>query len=297
MTIKRIAVVLNSKAGALLGRAEANHALQDALVEAGLAAEFIAAEGALPARIARAAATGADAVVVAGGDGTIACAAQHLAGGAIPLGIIPFGTMNLFAKDLRLPIGDVAAALRVLAEGRVRTVDVGDVNGHCFLCASMLGLPVRLGRYREESRGAGLRLWLGMARAALRLLIRGAPIKGKLDIAGKNRRVRATSMTVTVNAIDEASGLGFARQHLDRGELGVYLIRPAGLLGYPRLGINLIAGRWRRDGSVRAYRTEGATLTSRARAVQVMNDGEIRLITPPLHYRVRPRALLVVAPP
>jgi diacylglycerol kinase family enzyme len=293
--IKRIAVVLNSKAGALLGRTEASRVLQMELDSAGLVAEFITPDGTLPARIARAVAAGADAVVVAGGDGTIACAAQQLAGGSVPLGIIPFGTMNLFAKDLRLPIGDVAAALRVLADGHVRRIDVGDVNGRVFLCASMLGLPVRLGRYREGSRGSAT-LWLRMAGAALRLLIRGAPIKGQLEFAGKARRIKASSMTVTVNMIDAESGLSFARRHLDRGEFGLYLINPAGLLAYLGLAFNLIAGRWRHDRGVRVYRTGSAELTSQARGVKVMNDGEIVLIPPPLHYRIRKQDLLVLAP-
>jgi diacylglycerol kinase family enzyme len=295
VTIQRIAVVLNGKAGALLGRAEASRILQTELDAAGLVAAFIPAEGSLPDRIARAVAAGADAVVVAGGDGTIACAAQHMAGGSVPLGILPFGTMNLFAKDLHLPVGDVAAALRVIAAGHTRRVDVGDVNGRVFLCGSMLGLPVRLGRYREGSRGSAT-LWLRMARAALRLLVRGAPIKGQIEFAGKARRLKASSMTVTVNMIDAESGLSFARRHLDRGELGIYLIQAAGVLAYLGLAFNLITGRWRHDRGVRVYRSESADLTSQARGVKVMNDGEIVLIPPPLHYRVRKQDLLVLAP-
>ena len=207
----------------------------------------------------------ADAVVVAGGDGTIACAAQLMAGEAMPLGVIPFGTMNLFAKDLGLPIGDVSAALRVIAAGQTRQVDAGDVNGHIFLCASMLGLPVRLGRVRETSRGAGLLGWLRMARAAIRLLIRGAPVKGRLEIAGVKRRLRATTLTVTVNAVDAASGLSFSRPSLDGGELELYVIKPKGLVAYLRLAMNLVMGRWREDRAVRSYRVETAILHKRAR--------------------------------
>jgi diacylglycerol kinase family enzyme len=296
MTIRRIAIVLNRRAGALLDDPGARDAFSAALMDAGLQADFIPDDEPLPARMARAAKSGADAVVVAGGDGTIACAAQELAGGLIPLGIIPFGTMNLLAKDLQLPIGDIAAALRVVAHGTARLIDAGEVNGHLFLCASMLGLPVRLGRYRESSRGRGWRVWLQMVLAACRLLIRGAPVKGRLEIGGSKARVRATTVTVTVNPVDEESGLRFARTRLDLGQLGIYIVHPAGLSGYAALAVRLALGRWRQDAAVRAFQADAARIDSRRRAIQVMNDGEIRLVSPPLTYRIRPGALLVLAP-
>ena len=296
MTIHHVAVVLNGKAGALLQREGAQSELLSLLAGAGFQAEFIPNDEPLPARIARAARSGADAVIVAGGDGTIACAAQALAGGPTPLGILPFGTMNLLARDLHLPIGDIAAAIRIMAEGRTRRIDVGDVNGHVFLCASMLGLPVRLGRTRERSRGGGLWLWFRMARAALRLLIRGAPVKGTLEVAGAVSRLHATTLTVTVNAVSEASGLEFSRPRLDGGALALYVLRPRGLTGFLSLAVRLAAGRWRHDQAVQEHEAPAATVGSRVRAIQVMNDGEISLIPPPLQYRVRPGALLVLAP-
>ena len=58
-----------------------------------------------------------------GGDGTIAAAAQRLAGTGVPLGILPLGTMNLLARDLGLPTG-LEAAAAALAHGHARAVDV-----------------------------------------------------------------------------------------------------------------------------------------------------------------------------
>ena len=51
-------------------------------------------------------------LVIAGGDGTIACAAQQIVGTDVTLGILPFGTMNLLAVDLGIPVGNIAAAMR-----------------------------------------------------------------------------------------------------------------------------------------------------------------------------------------
>ena len=295
MAIKRVAIVLNGRAGALLGQ-DGTGELEAALIAAGLQAEFVDEAGKLPDRIARAAAMGADAVIVAGGDGTVACAAQALAGKDVPLGILPFGTMNLLAKDLHLPIGDLAAAIQVVANGRARAIDVGEVNGHFFLCASMLGLPVRLGRYREGTRAPGLRTWLRMARAAARLLIRGAPVQASLEMGSTPIPLKAMTLTITVNALDEASGLDFSRPRLDGGQLCVHVVHPSGFWAYLALTARLIAGHWRQDQAVEEYRTEMVKVGGRTRAMQVMNDGEISLLTPPLLYQIHKTALLVLAP-
>ena len=299
MAIRHVAVVLNGRAGALLEQSDPG-ALEAALSAAGLQATFIAEQGKLPERIGKAAKMGAEAVIVAGGDGTVACAAQALAGQQIPLGILPFGTMNLLAKDLGLPIGDLAAAVQVVANGRPRAIDVGEVNGHFFLCASMLGLPVRLGRYREEIRAPGLRNWLRMARAAARLLVRGAPVQATLDMGAAMKAgpipLKAMTLTITVNALDEASGLDFSRPSLDGGQLCVHVVHPSGFWAYVALIARLIAGHWRQDGAVEEYRTEMVNVGGRTRAMQVMNDGEISLLTPPLQYRIHKTSLLVLAP-
>ena len=130
---KCIAVVSNAASGAFLDSPGASATLPDLLRDAGFAAEFIdQGAGTLPRRIGLAIDSGADMIVVAGGDGTIACAAQQLAGKAIVLGILPFGTMNVLAKDLGIPIGDIAAAVAVLRDGQVREIDAAEVNGQIY---------------------------------------------------------------------------------------------------------------------------------------------------------------------
>src|SRR5688572_22613791 len=67
-------------------------------------------------------------VVVAGGDGTVREVAGVLAGTRTPLGIVPLGTANLFARNLGLPLGGSERSMVVALEGPVREVDVGRVS-------------------------------------------------------------------------------------------------------------------------------------------------------------------------
>ncbi|HET8548404.1 MAG TPA: diacylglycerol kinase family protein, partial [Bryobacteraceae bacterium] len=82
----------------------------------------------IAAAVRRALAAGSSAVVAAGGDGTVGAVAAELVGTSIPLGVLPVGTLNHFARDAGIP-GKLADAARVIAEGRTTKVDVGEVNG------------------------------------------------------------------------------------------------------------------------------------------------------------------------
>src|SRR3954447_2472479 len=72
---------------------------------------------------------GSRTVVAGGGDGTINAVAAVLVGTNTSLGVLPFGTLNHFAKDLQIPL-DLEGAARTIVTGQTIAVDVGEVNGH-----------------------------------------------------------------------------------------------------------------------------------------------------------------------
>lgn len=74
-------------------------------------------------------ASGADAVALIGGDGTIHLAAQVLAGSGMPFGVIPAGTGNDFARAVGVPLDDPAAAADLIVAGKTRSVDVASAQG------------------------------------------------------------------------------------------------------------------------------------------------------------------------
>jgi diacylglycerol kinase family enzyme len=296
---RRIALVLNGQAGGLLGQPQAGEELAEKLAASGAEIVVIPPErGTLPERMRAARETGAACVAVAGGDGTIACAAAALAFSEVSLGLIPSGTMNLLAKDLHIEPGDVEAALETLAHGQTRVIDVAAVGGDIFLCASMLGTPARLSRHREagRQRGNGLRAWAGFGRATLRALSRNRSIRVVLRADDRDMKVRTPSITITVNRLDDDTARLFGRSDLCGGVLGVYLVRRSSALRQLLLlARTVITGRLRTP-EIDFFTTRTLVVESADTAMHVLLDGELRLIKPPLRYEIQPGALRVIVP-
>ena len=301
---RRMVLVMNAKAGALLDQGDGGGTLEDMLRGQSGGLELVPeGTGNLPARVARAQDMGGDIVVVAGGDGTVACAAQSMAGTRAVLGLVPCGTMNLLARDLGLDPDDHASCVRVLAEGRARAIDTGEVtdaNGarHVFTCASMIGTPARLSRHREagRARGNGVLAWAGFGLAAARALWRNRSMRLVLRYDGRVRRVRTPSLTIVVGALDDASGRMFGRSRLDQGQLALYLVRRSSVLGQV---VMMARTAWRGAAStpeIEVILTDSLEVHGAHRAIHVLVDGERRLLKPRLRYRVRPGALNVMAP-
>jgi diacylglycerol kinase family enzyme len=84
-----------------------------------------------------------DLVAVAGGDGTMNAAAEGLVATGLPLGILPTGTANDLARTLGIE-ADLEAAVKVIAAGHTRRIDLGLVNGHPFFNVASMGLSAEL---------------------------------------------------------------------------------------------------------------------------------------------------------
>ncbi|GEL39443.1 hypothetical protein MEX01_00340 [Methylorubrum extorquens] len=240
---------------------------------------------------------GVTTVAVAGGDGTLNCAAGMLAGSGVALGILPLGTMNLLAKDLGIPL-DLDGAIAVLAAGQTRAVDVGRVNGHVFLINSVLGMPARMVRHREAFRGRrlGIPALLRLSAAVLRHLGPYPRLSAVLSAGGRRTRLRVRLLAVVNNDYAEGPGKILERSQVDGGELTLYIARRLSPWRLARLALGFGLGRWRDEPGLERRAAARFVVSARRRALRVMNDGEVRLIAPPLRYRLMPRALTVIVP-
>lgn len=300
----KMAVVLNAGAGYLLGRPpqDAADLVRRLFAEAGHDADVEVAEGrGIVDAVARAAAAGADAVVVGGGDGTVACAANRLVGTGTPLGILPLGTLNLYARDLDTPL-EVEEAIPALAAGEVHPLDVAEVNGRIFLNHSAFGLYPLMIREREDMRARQkmskrkLSKWPAMAVAVVKSLYRYPMFTVGLDLGTGPTSIVTPALVASNNRYEE----GFApiprRSSLDSGRLGVYVARHRRPLAMARLMAEMVLGSWQQDEELDVFETREFTVTSRRSRLQVANDGELEVMIPPLKYRLRPGALRVLVP-
>jgi diacylglycerol kinase (ATP) len=129
-TLSRVTVLTNPMAG----HGNAPHAAEKAVArfqQLGVDVVEIVGRDAAHARelVDGAVHAGTDALVVVGGDGVIRLALQSLANSGIPLGIVPAGTGNDHAREYRIPTGDPATAVDIIAAGRTTTVDLGLIRG------------------------------------------------------------------------------------------------------------------------------------------------------------------------
>lgn len=293
----KVAVLLNRAGGTLLSRPELVEEAEAAFRKAGVDATVEALEPEAVPEHARALATrgGIDALVVGGGDGTVGAVAAALAGRDLPLGILPFGTLNHFARDAGIP-ADLDAAVQVIAAGHVRAVDLAEVNGRVFVNNSSVGLYPLMVRDRErQQEHLGRGKWPAMARAAGRALWRLSRWRLRISADGETEQVQTPILFVGNNRYETGLfGLG-KRTALDEGKLYLYAIRARGRLSLAKAVLQALLGRLDARDFVVLSGTE-AKVDSRRPRLHVAADGEAFVAETPLHYRIRPKALRLIAP-
>jgi diacylglycerol kinase family enzyme len=212
------------------------------------------------------------------------------------LGILPLGTLNRLARDLRIPLTlpDAAAAL---AGARIQRIDVAEVNGRMFLCNSLMGLPTQFSSGRQDLRGKPalerLKGYLALLRDMLRSRRRLAI---NVDNGAERMRLRVMSLAVSNNAYSEKPSLMLERERLDGGRLAVYISRHR--TGWHVVSgiVRALLGRFRSDPDVIHFDAQAVVVESKRRMIKLSNDGEVETMETPLRYTIRPQALSVLVP-
>jgi YegS/Rv2252/BmrU family lipid kinase len=243
----------------------------------------------------RAASSDAATIVAGGGDGTINAVASALMGTDKMLGVLPLGTLNHFAKDLKIPL-DVEKAVATIIEGHAVQVDVGEVNGRIFLNNSSLGLYPSIVHQREQKQKLGQGKWPAFVWATFGVMRRYPFLDVRLNADGKEFSSRTPFVFIGNNDYEmESFDIG-GRSRLDAGRLSLYFSHRTGRLGLLGLGVRALLRRLHQsEDFVRLTATEVLIQTKRNR-VRVSTDGEVNMIRPPLRYRTLPGALRVIVP-
>ncbi|ONI66508.1 sphingosine kinase [Microbacterium sp. CSI-V] len=239
-----------------------------------------------------------DAVLVAGGDGTVRAVAEALTSTGIPLTIVPSGTGNLLARNLNLPLDDADAMIRATFDGKVHATDTGiarirradgTVEEHGFVVMAGMGLDAAMiqNTRPELKKSVG---WVAYVDGAARSLVNAKPFRVMYQLDGHGHRLHSAKVQSVLFANCGALPGGVALipdASIADGVLDVAVIQPTGPFGW--LGVwrkiwwdNSVLRRFRagrrvlerrRDSSVRYLRGSGIELAT-APAQPIELDGD-----------------------
>jgi len=220
-------------------------------------------------------ASGADALGVAGGDGSLAIVAAAAAANSIPFVCVPAGTRNHFALDVGVDRHDVIGALDAFTNGAERQIDIAEVNGRTFLNNVSLGIygdTVHSPAYRD----AKVRTLLETAAEVMRPGAEAPALRLVDDLGREHRHLTVVLVSNNPYAVDRPLVTG-TRPALDTGHLGIIVIDAPG--DSPRA-------------PGRSWSAPHLELSAPA-PIHAGVDGEAVDLSPPLRFAIRPAALRV----
>ena len=236
-----------------------------------------------------------DAVVAGGGDGTISAVASVLAGTPMPMGVLPLGTLNHFARDAGIPF-DLQKAVETARRAHT-SVSTSGASTIAFSSTIRRSASIRA----SSSLASGFArkgVQKGLARMATADVLRR---EGEVKIRLEDDRTRVVARTPFVFVGNneycvEGFKLG-VRTRLDEGRLHAYFAPPARTRDLPALFAHSLFGF--AHGGKRLETMSGPELwvdTPLTRTINVACDGEVLTLTTPLHYQSWPGALTLIAP-
>ncbi|ODT05892.1 MAG: lipid kinase [Mesorhizobium sp. SCN 65-20] len=233
-----------------------------------------------------------DMAIVGGGDGTLNNAAAGLVYSGLPLGVLPLGTANDFARTMGIPPDPVQAA-EIIAAGRETAVDLGEVNGHLFFNVASIGFSAELAAELTEH---AKKRWgtLGYGIVAARILMRSRLFTAYVEHDDTIEKIRTMQVSVG-NGRHYGGGMTVEETATaEDGWLDLYSLEVDHWWRLLRLLPSLRKGTQGQWDDVRAFKTTEVTIrTKQPRPVNT--DGELVTWTP-AHFRIRPKSVRVFVP-
>ena len=298
MPLTPLKIIISANAGSVAGYDDkVRELLTQIFSESGVDIDLsLARSGAELTELAQDAARGPyKAIVAGGGDGTVSSVAASVINSDKALGVLPLGTLNHFARDLKIPT-DIEAAAQTIVAGHTTEIDVAEVNNRIFLNNSSLGLYPTIVRERVKRERLGFRKWPAFVWATIQALRRYPFLDVRLRVNGE--LIDRTTPFVFVGNNEyamESFNIGL-RDRLDGGLLSIYITHRTSRWKLVTLAVRALVGRLRDDKDFLALHANEVKIETRRKRLRVAFDGEIEVMETPLQYRVRERALRVIVP-
>lgn len=280
--------------------------IESTLLAHGRSGELLVCQPSELHRVAKQAAARAvdrgSAVVAVGGDGSLNAVAQAAHGAGCPMGVIPYGTFNYFARTHGIPT-DPAAAARLLLNAVPHPVQVAAINSHLFLVNASLGLYPELLQDREKFKARfGRSRWVAFAAAFVTLLRAQRRLRLHIEMGGLERDVQALTLFLGNNRLqldqlgaEPADTLAGTPGH---GSMAALMLRPIGTLAMLKLMWHGAMGRLGEAAGVDSFEFHHMVvkprLASARPSVVVAFDGEVARMRVPIDIRVLDRPLYLL---
>lgn len=234
--------------------------------------------------------------VAAGGDGTVNAVAGIVAGTERCMGVLPLGTLNHFARDLKMP-QNLDEAVAVLARCGSMPLDVAEANGRIFVNCSSLGIYPEVVEDRDRMTQDGhWTKWSAMVVAAAKAFLRFRQLEVEVEVDGTVRRWRTPLLFVGNNIYEMGGDCAGQRKRLDQGVISVVVATHMSRWTAARMLLSALVGGARRMPELENLVATKFTVRTKKRMLRVAFDGEVMRLAPPLHYRILAGALSVIVP-
>ena len=289
--MRRVALVVNPTAGRGLG-ARIAPVVRERLAAAGLTVDVFATScaedvGRISAEVV---ASGADAVALIGGDGTIHLGAQVLAKSRMPFGVIPAGTGNDFARGIGVPLKDPAAAADLIVAGKTRTIDLAVAKDEYITTVVAGGFDSLVNRRANAmSWPKGNSRYTVATLAELRTF---KPLEYVVTVDGEVIETKAMLVAVGTGPTYGGGLQICAGAEIDDGLLDVTIIQPVSRFTLLQMFPKLSKGTHVGHPMLRTFRGRSVRLESPG--ITAYGDGEV-LGPLPVDITIAPGALTVFA--
>lgn len=245
------------------------------------------------------------AVVAVGGDGSLNAVAQAAHAAGCPMGVIPYGTFNYFARTHGIPT-DAAAAARMLLDARPRPVQVAAINERLFLVNASLGIYPELLQDRETYKARfGRSRWVAFVAACATLLRAQRRLRLHIEMGDSVRDVQTLTLFVGNNRLQLQQ---FGAEPADtvagtpgHGSMAALMLRPIGTLSMIRLMLHGAMGRLGEAAGVEGFEFQHMVvkpmLAPGRNEVMVAFDGEVAQMRAPIDFRVLEKPLYLLQAP
>jgi YegS/Rv2252/BmrU family lipid kinase len=234
---------------------------------------------------------GADLVIAAGGDGTVASVVNGVWQSRASIGILPAGTGNLLARAMGIPNALEPALDLIVGDQALQALDLMQIGDHVFVLDVSAGLSARAMRDTppEQKKRFGVFAYVWpMVRDLIRLRRRDF----NLTIDGQRMSIRASEILVANGAFPQGSPEDFNDQ-----QFNVYILAARNLPDYLRVFWEFVRGLWHEKTALRTLTVrESITIEAVGQPQPVQADGE-PLGSTPITVQLIPSAIRVIIPP